>query len=117
MTLPTAPVDGTLYPPSPATGQIQYRYNAKTKLWESIAPAQTVIPGTYGSSSEIPKISIDSSGAIYAAESVPFQNNVDNSFVPTSSSDPGELGQMSFDAEYLYWYDGSRWNRVKKDDW
>ncbi len=36
-------------------------------------------------------------------------------FIPTASTDPGELGQLAYDSTYLYAYDGTRWQRVSWD--
>jgi len=69
----TTPTNGTIFPASPAAGVNQYRYDATTATWDVIVPDQTVTPGSYGSSTSIPKFSVTESGAIFFAEDVEIQ--------------------------------------------
>lgn len=73
-TYPT-PTDGTIFPPTPAAGITQYRYNASSAIWVPIVPDQTVTPGTYGTSTSVPQFSVDVSGAIFAAKNVGIQTS------------------------------------------
>lgn len=71
----TTPTNGALFPSSPAAGVNQYRYDAVTETWNIIVPDQTVTPGSYGSSTTIPKFSVTESGAIFFAEDVEIQTS------------------------------------------
>ena len=67
------PTDGTIFPPYPSPGIVQYQYDATAALWVPLVPNQTVIPGTYGTSLSVPRFTVDVSGAIYAADDVDIQ--------------------------------------------
>ena len=69
----TNPTDGAISPPKPAAGIIQYIYNGDLGIWVPLVPDQTVTPGTYGTSTSVPKFSVTASGAIFAAENVDIQ--------------------------------------------
>ena len=71
-TFPT-PTDGTISPPQPAAGITQYIYKGDPGIWVPLVPDQTVTPGTYGTSTSVPKFSVTASGAIFAAENVDIQ--------------------------------------------
>ena len=71
----TTPTNGTIFPASPAAGVNQYRYDAATATWNVIVPDQTVTPGSYGSSTSIPKFSVTASGAIFFAEDIEIQTS------------------------------------------
>jgi len=67
------PTDGTIFPPYPSPGIVQYQYDATAALWVPLVPNQTVIPGTYGTSLSVPRFTVDVSGAIYAADDIDIQ--------------------------------------------
>jgi parallel beta-helix repeat protein len=77
MAIPTSPANGTIYPSQASPGVIQYQYNAVTQLWNPLVPEGQGIPGTFGSSLKVPKISVDASGFIYFAEEVEIQSSTE----------------------------------------
>ena len=68
---PSNPVNGELYPPNPPQGDVQYQYDAAAGTWRILGAATGVIPGTYGSISDIPQFTVDASGKLTFAQNIP----------------------------------------------
>ena len=62
LTFPPSPLNGDYYPVSPLPGQSQYRWSAADATWRLEGVATGVIPGVYGSASQIPILTIDFQG-------------------------------------------------------
>jgi hypothetical protein len=72
LTFPNAPVNGQLYPVTPVVGQNQYRYDSATSTWVLLGAATAVIPGTYGSGTEVAQFTVDTQGRLTFAQNVPI---------------------------------------------
>jgi hypothetical protein len=66
-TFPSNPVNGQLYPNSPAQGQNQYQWDAATNTWKLLGVATGVTPGVYGAADLIPTFQVNATGGITSA--------------------------------------------------
>lgn len=114
LTFPNAPVNGQLYPVTPVIGQNQYRYDSATSTWVLEGAATAVIPGCYGDGANVASICVDAQGRLTSAVNVPT-NAPRIVAPPTTQSDPGVAGDISYDANWFYYHDGTEWQRVFKD--
>jgi hypothetical protein len=59
------------------------------------------------------------SGSILKYDGANWIVGTDNGFTvvtaPTASTDPGNAGEVAYDANFFYWYDGAQWQRVAAD--
>jgi hypothetical protein len=67
---PPNPFDGEVYPDPPVTGQNVYRWDNPEQTWRLEGVATGVIPGIYGSSTQIPRFEVDAVGNLVFAENV-----------------------------------------------
>ena len=72
LTFPASPVNNQLYPVTPVIGQNQYRYDSATSTWVLEGAATAVIPGTYGSGTEVAQFTVDTQGRLTFAQNVPI---------------------------------------------
>ena len=71
LNFPTPPlVNGQLYPVTPVVGQNQYRWSSTDNTWVLEGAATAVIPGTYGSSTEVAQFTVDTQGRLTFAQNV-----------------------------------------------
>jgi len=74
LVFPSSPTNGQLYPPSPASGQSQYQWEATTQTWRLLGYATGVFPGAYGDATHIPQITVDVNGRITLATDVSIED-------------------------------------------
>jgi hypothetical protein len=70
LSFPPSPSNGDLYPVLPLPGQYQYRWSSADNTWRLEGVATGVIPGVYGSASQIPILTIDALGRTTTASFV-----------------------------------------------
>lgn len=114
LSFPVSPANGDLYPVSPLAGQNQYEWSAPEQTWRLLGVAIGATPGTYGDSANIPQITVDAQGRVTSAVNIATNAPVIVA-APTTQSDPGVAGNISFDSSWIYWYDGAAWQRAAAD--
>ena len=72
LNFPTNPVNGQIYPSTPINGQKVYKWDSTYQAWLLLGASTGVAGGTYGSATEIPRITIAATGEIIDIENVPF---------------------------------------------
>ena len=114
LTFPPAPINGQLFPVSHLPGQYQYEWSSADSTWRLLGPATTVVPGCYGDASNIAAICVDAQGRLTSAANIPLTSA---RFVspPATQTDPGVAGDLAYDSNWFYYYDGTAWQRVFKD--
>ena len=114
LNFPSSPTAGQLYPTSPLPGQNQYEWDAANHTWRLLGAAVGVIPGVYGDAANVPQITVDTQGRITSAVNVATNAPVIVA-APATSGDAGNAGEVAYDSNYFYWYDGAAWQRVAAD--
>jgi hypothetical protein len=114
LSFPSSPTNGQFFPSAPLQGQQQYRWESATQTWHLEGVATAVTPGTYGDATNIPQITVDVQGRITSAVDIPITFA---RFVapPTAQTDPGVAGDLAYDSDWFYYYDGAAWQRVFTD--
>lgn len=73
LTFPTSPLNGQIYPTAAPIGVNIYQWSSADITWRLLGPASGVTAGTYGSATSIPQITVDPTGRITFAQSIPIQ--------------------------------------------
>ena len=74
LSFPPSPINGQLYPTTPAVGQSQYQWDSVNQTWELLGAATGVIPGTYGDSTRVAQFTVNAAGQLTSAANVPIAN-------------------------------------------
>jgi hypothetical protein len=75
LSFPSNPVEGQVYPVLPLPGQDQYRWSDSGQTWRLMGTASGVVPGTYGSSTNVGQFTVDAQGSITFATNVPIASS------------------------------------------
>jgi hypothetical protein len=72
LVFPPSPNNGDLYPITPAINQNQYQWSSADITWILLGSGTGVTVGTYGSSYNIPRFTVDAVGRISFAQDIPL---------------------------------------------
>lgn len=111
LNFPPSPNNGDLYPTNPLPGENQYRWDATNATWVLLGPPSGVTPGCYGGSTNVPTFCVDTQGRITSAVNVPTNAPVIVP-APTTSTDPGNSGEIAFGPGFFYFFDGTQWLQI-----
>lgn len=75
LSFPPSPVNGQLYPTSPAIGQSQYQWDSTNQTWVLLGSATGVVADTYGDSFNVGQFTVDATGRITFAQNVPIASS------------------------------------------
>jgi len=70
LAFPPSPFDGQVYPTGYPAGTSIYQWDAASQTWVLIGKSTGVVAGTYGSTSTIPRFTVNESGQLTFAEDV-----------------------------------------------
>ena len=72
LVFPPNPYNGEIFPVNPPAGVNVYQWDSPDQTWRLLGTSTGVVPGTYGSPTEIPVFTVDVVGRLVAASQVPL---------------------------------------------